>query len=382
MKQAVYIVDALRTPIGKLQGKLASYRPEDLVRPLINAFSQRHDVMWEDLEEVILGCANQAGEDNRNLARRVALLADFPPHVAGVTVNRLCASGTDAIIQAARMIALQEADFCLAGGVESMSRSPWVTHRYTEERVDSTIGWRFVHPDLSPRYAPLEMSETAEKLAQKLGISRTAQDAYAWQSRARYAEAAAAGLWAPEIVPLPPLSSDEQVRQLAPHVLAKMKGLVSGGQHVSIGNTARVGDGAALLLLASEAYVARHNLKPLARIEAWATAAVHPDDMGLAPIAATQKLLKRSALSLQNCTHIELSESFAVQTLACIEALQLPTARVNPQGGAIAMGNPTAMGSARLVVSLAHRLARTGGTGLASTCAGLGLGQSLFLRAV
>lgn len=378
-----YIIDAIRTPIGKMYGSLASVRPDDLAVALIyQILKQNPKVDQNDLADVLLGCANQAGEDNRNIARQAVLLANLPSHIPGGTINRLCASGMEAIQLAAKAIWLGEGDLYLAGGLESMSRSPFVENRTTGERVDSTIGWRFVNPKLAAYYEPLQMGETVELLANKHQISRQAQDSYAHQSRSNYQNAVAQNFWSTEICPINGLEKDEQHRILKKDTLSKLPPMVKNGSSITIGNSARGGDGAALLLVASEAYVQKHQLEPIAKIRSIALTATAPNDMGIAAVGATQLALKRANLELKDLDNVELSESFAAQVLASIEQLNLDQNIVNVDGGGISMGNPTGMGAARLVVTLVHRMRRdkTIRYGLATTGAGLGIGASMILE--
>lgn len=380
---SAYIIDAIRTPIGKMYGTLASTRPDDLIVALIQKILlQNPKVKPDDITDLLLGCANQAGEDNRNIARQAVLLANLPNHIPGGTLNRLCASGMEAIQLATKGVWLGEGDLYLAGGVESMSRSPFVESRVSGERVDSTIGWRFVNPKLSDYYQPLQMAETIELLAQKYQISRQAQDDYAELSRNNYQKALAQDFWSTEISPINGLERDEQHRILKTTTLSKLPAMVKNGRSVTIGNSARGGDGAALVLIASEAYVQKHQLQPLAKIRSMALTATNPNDMGIASVGATQLALKRANLDLKDLDNVELSESFAAQVLASIQELNLDKAIVNVNGGAISMGNPTGMGAARLVVTLANRMRKDTHIqyGLATTGAGLGIGASIILE--
>jgi acetyl-CoA acetyltransferase family protein len=385
--QNVYIVAAARTAVGRLQGSLSGIRPDDLLADLILKMLDRYPFLdVERLEGLLLGNANQAGEDNRNLARMGVLLSGLPVHVYASTINCLCASGMDAVIQAARALCLGEGELYLAGGLEVMSRSPFVRHRLTGEEVDSTLGWRFRNPRMEGLYVPHSMSKTAELLAERWQISRERQDAYAMASRKRFMEARAAGAFAKEILPveLPDgrlFEEDEQARVLSERAMGKLPAVVAEGRNVTLGNSARAGDGGALLALASEAYVERHGLVPLARVHAWATAAEHPDFMGLSPVAALRKALRYGGLSSDEIGLWELQEAFAVQLLACQQALRLPEGLLNPYGGAISIGNPLGMGAARLLVSLVHALVRGRSRFAAgATCAGLGIGAAVILE--
>lgn len=383
-----YIIAAQRSPIGKLQGSLRHLRPEDLVLGVLRQLRHQHAaVPWSLLQHFSLGCSNQAGEDNRNVARRSLLLSDLPLHIPATTLNSLCLSGVEAFQQSLRQLWLGEGDLFLAGGVESMSRSPYVRHRYSQEEVDSTIGWRFVHPKMAQHIPPLQMSETADFLARKLQISRQAQDAYTLASQQRYQKALRAGQWQAELAPLPKasgqwLQQDEYARQLTAATLQRLSPLHKGGS-VTLGNTARSGDGAALLLLASEDLVRRYALRPLARVVDQATSAVHPSEMSLAAVPAAQRIMARQNLAPQDLSFAELSESFALQTLALQQALGLSDAQVNPQGSALAIGNPVATGGVRMLVTAARRLARGQGTrALVAVSAGLGQGSALLLEKV
>lgn len=380
-----YIVAAQRSPIGKLQGALKHLRAEDLVLAVLKQLRHQHPAIpWQALQHFHLGCSNQAGEDNRNIARRIILLSDLPLQVPATTINSLCLSGLEAVQQSIRQVWLGEGDLFLAGGVESMSRSPYITHRYSEERVDSTIGWRFIHPKMGDKIPPLQMSETAEYIAQKLHISRQSQDNYTYHSQQRYQKALKKGLWQAEIAPLPKASGrwfyqDEYARQLSLATLERLPALHKGS--ISLGNTARSGDGAALLLIASEALVQRYALRPLAKIVDHAQSAVHPSEMSLAAVPAAQKILARQDWTSNSLSFAELSESFALQSIAMQQALEIEASKVNPQGGALAMGNPIATGGARMLVTAAHRLAREQNSrALVAVSAGLGSGAALLLE--
>ena len=385
--ETIYIIDALRTPIGKLYGALSHIRPDDLAALVVKKMIQRKQLDVNNIDGIILGCANQAGEDNRNIARMASFLAQLPYSTTAITINSLCSSGMEAIFAGLRQIALGEGHLYIAGGVESMSRSPMVTSRVDETTVDSTIGWRFVNPEMAPTCPPLSMPETAELLAQAHQINREQQDSYAFHSRQKYQKALEKEVWKDEITPITDSKnqvwkSDEQHRLLSLELLSKLPKLVASGQYISSGNAARIGDGAALVALASEQYVREHNIKPLAKVHAWSSASCHPNEMSLAAVAATKKLLNKTELKPKDLDWIEMSEAFAVQALACIEALELDPALVNPNGGALTMGNPISVGAARLVVSLAHEINRNNAIqrGLATTSAGLGTGSALILE--
>ena len=386
----IYVLHALRTPIGKLQGGLAHWRPDDLAAALIQALLRQAKVAPEHLDGILLGCANQAGEDNRNVARMASILSELPNTCTALTFNSLCSSGLESILAGIRRIALGEGDCYVAGGVESMSRAPWVRSRTTDEEVDSTIGWRFIHPQLPDACPPLSMSETAERVAQQHGIGRDALDAYAYESRQRYQAALDLDQWAPELLPLArakggaPLQRDEAHRLLRPAVLAKMPPLVAGGQHITAGNAARVGDGAAVVLLASAAYVERHGLTPMAQVLDWQSAAWDPVQMSYSAVVAAQRLLARHQILSQEWGIIHWSESFALQPLLGQQVLGLPAERINPKGGALSIGNPIAVGAARDVVSLVHQLPHlsTAQYGLSVTAGGLGTSAALLLKSL
>ena len=398
MNQA-FICAAVRTPIGRYGGQLSAVRPDDLAAIVLAHLVRAHPgVDWAALDDVVMGCANQAGEDNRNVARMAALLAGLPVDVPGVTVNRLCGSGMDAVATAARAIAAGEADLVLAGGVESMSRAPFVMGKATEafqrtaEVFDTTIGWRFVNRLMRERYGTDAMPETAENLAAEHGISRADQDAFALRSQEKAAAAIADGRMAEEIVPVDVpqrkgdpvrVERDEHPRATSPDKLAALRPIVRPDGTVTAGNASGVNDGAAALLLASEKACARHGLTPLARVVGAAAAGVPPRVMGIGPVPATRRLLERTRLALDAMDIIEANEAFAAQALACTRALGLADddPRVNPQGGAIALGHPLGMSGARLVATAAHQLARTGGRlALCTMCIGVGQGISMILE--
>lgn len=387
--QTIYIIDARRTPIGKLHGALSHIRPDDLASLVINDLTQNNAINKKEIDGIILGCSNQAGEDNRNIARMASLLAKLPYTATATTINSLCSSGMEAILSAIKNIALGDGDLYLAGGVESMSRSPMITSKIDQTTVDSLIGWRFVNPKMHSICPPYSMAKTAELLADNYSISRIAQDTYAYQSRQKYQVALEKAIWDAEISPIEDQKkklwrSDEQHRLLSLDLLTKLPKLVANGKYISAGNAARIGDGAALVALASEKYIKQHNIKPIAKIKSWASASCHPSEMSLSAVVATQKALNKVTLQAQDLDWVEMSESFAVQTLACIEALQLNPAKVNPNGGALTIGNPIAVSSARLVVTLAKEMERnkTIKNGLATTCAGLGTGAALILESI
>ncbi|MCS6896152.1 MAG: acetyl-CoA C-acyltransferase [Bacteroidia bacterium] len=394
--EAVYVVGGVRSPFGRYGGKLASVRPDDLIALLIQGLIARFpQVPPAAYDEVILGAANQAGEDNRNVARMAALLAGLPVDVPGVTVNRLCASGLEAIIQGARAIATGEAELVLAGGVESMSRAPFVLPKAevafsrNAEIYDTTIGWRFTNPRLAAHYPPFSMGETAENVAEKYHISREAQDAYALRSQQRYAKAKAQGFFIEELlsIPLPDgteLTEDEHPRpDTSLDKLAKLKPAFRAGGTVTAGNSSGINDGAAILLLAGEKALKTYELTPLARIVGASSAGVDPAYMGIGPVPATQKLLKRLHISLADIDLVELNEAFAAQVLACVQLLDMDESRLNIHGGAIAIGHPLGATGARLALTLTRSLhAYDRKYGLATLCVGVGQGVSLLLEKV
>ncbi|MCX7716954.1 MAG: 3-oxoadipyl-CoA thiolase [Candidatus Sumerlaeaceae bacterium] len=395
----VFICDAVRTPIGRYGGCLASVRADDLAAVPIHALTERNpDVDWPALDDVIMGCANQAGEDNRNVARMALLLAGLPESVPGCTVNRLCGSGMDAVAQGARAIAAGEAEIIIAGGVESMSRAPFVLAKATEpfsrnaEIYDTTIGWRFVNPRMKQLFGTDAMPETAENLTEEHKISREDQDKFALWSQQKCAAARADGRMAEEMVPVlipqrkgDPLSVelDEHPRETTLEKLAQLKPIVRPTGTVTAGNASGVNDGAAAVLLASESAAARFGLKPLVRVVGAAVAGVPPRTMGIGPVPATRKLLARLGLTLDDMQIIELNEAFAVQALACTRQLGLADddPRLNPQGGAIALGHPLGMSGARLVVTATHQLRRTRQRyALCTMCIGVGQGIAMVLE--
>ena len=395
-----FLLDGIRTPIGRFGGALAAVRPDDLAAHAIRGLLARHPGLDPAaIDEVILGCANQAGEDNRNVARMAALLAGLPVEVPGVTVNRLCASGLEAVAQGARAIATGEAELVVAGGVEGMSRAPFVIPKAEvafsrrAEIYDTTIGWRFVHPEMAARYGTDSMPQTADNVAEAYRVARADQDAFALRSQQRWAKAKAAGFFAGEILPVevpqpkgPPrrVELDEHPRpETTLESLARLPPLNGPGKTVTAGNASGVNDGAAALLLGSEAAAARLGLTPLARIAGAATAGVEPRIMGIGPVPATRKLLGRLGLELGQVDLVELNEAFAAQVLACLRQLGLhdEEERVNPNGGAIAMGHPLGMSGARLVLTAARELARRGGRrALCTACVGVGQGVALLLE--
>ena len=396
-----FICDAVRTPIGRYGGALAKVRTDDLAALPIKALVARNPkVDWEKLEEVYYGCANQAGEDNRNVARMALLLAGLPASVPGVTINRLCASGLEAVGTAARAIRAGEMDFAIAGGVESMTRAPFVQGKAQEafaraaEIYDTTIGWRFVNPLMKSQYGIDSMPETAENVAEEFQITRADQDAFALRSQQRAAAAVASGYFAQEIVAVEiagrkgevvKVDKDEHPRETTLEQLAKLKPFVRNPGTITAGNASGVNDGAAALIIASETAVKAHGLTPRARILGAASAAVPPRIMGIGPVPATRKLMARLGHKIDDYAVIELNEAFAAQSLACLRQLGLADdgPQVNPHGGAIALGHPLGMSGARLALTVAHGLEESGGKlGLATLCVGVGQGVSLALERV
>lgn len=398
MSQAAFICDAVRTPIGRYGGALSTVRADDLAAIPIRALMGRNpSVDWRSLDEVYLGCANQAGEDNRNVARMAALLAGLHVEVPGTTINRLCASGMDAVGAAARAVASGELNLTLAGGVESMSRAPFVmakpevAFQRTASLQDTTIGWRFVNPKMQETYGIDSMPETAENVAREENISRADQDAFAWRSQMRATAAHESGYFAEEIVPVLVhrkgssclVEKDEHPRgDTTLEVLANLRTLSVGGT-VTAGNAAGINDGAAALIVASENAAKTHGLKPRARILGMASAGVPPRVMGMGPVPAIRKLVARLGMTLDAFGVIELNEAFASQALACLRQLGVPddAKRVNANGGAIALGHPLGMSGARLVLTTVHQMELTGSQfGLATMCVGVGQGVAIALE--
>jgi 3-oxoadipyl-CoA thiolase len=396
-----FICDAIRTPIGRYGGALATVRPDDLAAIVLRELLRRNSSLDPAaVDDVILGCANQAGEDNRNVARMAALLAGLPVDVPGVTLNRLCGSGLDAVASAARMIIAGDADLVLAGGVESMSRAPYVMSKGAVpfardvQMFDTTIGWRFVNPALKQAYGTDSMPETGENVAADFGISREDQDRFALRSQQRALSAQAAGFFVPEIVPVSVpgkrgqatvVSSDEHPRETSLDALAKLPTPFRAGGTVTAGNASGVNDGACALVVAGNDAVKRHGLKPRARIIGTAVAGIAPRIMGVGPIAATRKLLSRLKLTLKDIDVIELNEAFASQALAVLRELGIPddAAHVNAQGGAIALGHPLGASGARLVTTAINQLERGGGRrSLCTMCIGVGQGIAMVIERV
>lgn len=395
------ICDAVRTPFGRYGGALSGIRPDDLAAvPLRALLARNASVNWPALDDVVLGCANQAGEDNRNVARMAVLLAGLPVDVPGGTLNRLCGSGLDALASAARAIRSGEADLMIAGGVESMSRAPYVISKSDSafarnvQMFDTTIGWRFVNPVLRDLYGVDSMPETGENVAAEFSITRADQDAFALRSQQRALAAQASGVFAEEIVAvtLPTrkgepvtVTRDEHPRETSLEALARLPTPFRAGGTVTAGNASGVNDGACALLLASEAAVKEYALNPIARVVGAAVAGVAPRIMGIGPVPATRKLLGRLGLAIEQMDVVELNEAFASQSLAVLRQLGLPddAAHVNPHGGAIALGHPLGASGARLATTAARQLARSGGRyALCTMCIGVGQGIAMVIERV
>jgi acetyl-CoA C-acetyltransferase/acetyl-CoA acyltransferase len=394
-----FLVGGVRTPIGRYGGALAPVRPDDLAAHVVGELARRHpSVDWAAVDDVVLGCANQAGEDNRNVARMAALLAGLPDTVPGTTVNRLCGSGLDAVAYAARAIRAGEADLFVAGGVESMSRAPFVmpkattAYSRTAEMYDTTLGWRMVNPTMQRMFGTDSMPETAENVAAEFGVERAAQDEFALRSQQRAAKAQANGRLAREIVPVTiparrgpatVVDADEHPRDTTLDKLAALPTPFREGGTVTAGNSSGVNDGAAALLIASEDAVDRYGLRPLARITGAAAAGVPPRLMGVGPVPATRRLLDRSGLGAADLDLVELNEAFAAQALAVLREMGLPddAEHVNPNGGAIALGHPLGMSGARLALTAALELRdRDARRALCTMCVGVGQGISVLLE--
>jgi 3-oxoadipyl-CoA thiolase len=397
-----FICDGMRTPIGRYGGSLAKVRTDDLAAVPIKAMMDRNPKTdWSRLDDVYYGCANQAGEDNRNVARMALLLAGLPPTIPGITLNRLCASGLNAVGAAAQAIKAGEIDFAIAGGVESMTRAPFVTGKAqeafsrTNETFDTTIGWRFVNPLMKAQYGVDQMAETAENVAEDYQVARKDQDAFAWRSQQRAGKGIKEGFFVGEIAPVEVpggrggptvVDKDEHPRpQTTLDDLAKLKTPFRTPGTVTAGNASGVNDGAAALLVASEAAVKEHGLTPFARVTGMASAGVSPRVMGIGPVPSTRKLMERLGLKISDFDVIELNEAFAAQALACLRQLGLPddAEHVNAYGGAIALGHPLGASGARLVLTATHQLTLNGGKrALATMCVGVGQGVSLALERV
>ncbi len=401
IKQDVFIVDAIRTPVGRYGGSLSGIRADDLAAMPLKALLQRNPAVDPSaIDEVMMGCANQAGEDNRNVARMALLLAGLPYTVPGVTLNRLCGSGMDAVGTAARAIAAGEADLVIAGGVESMSRAPYVMEKPSQafarspQLYDTTLGWRFVNNAMEKQYGVDSMMQTAENVATELQISREDQDLFAFRSQSKAAEAQKQGVFTEELLPVviprrkqePILFDRDEHPRLSPtEVLATLKPLTGSEGTITAGNSSGINDGSAALLIASGEAVNRLNLIPVARILGMTTAGVPPRMMGLGPVPATQILLKKTGLSLDQFSIIELNEAFAAQALGCLREMGIDDddPRVNPWGGAIALGHPLGMSGARLVTTAMHQLNKAGkGMALCTMCIGVGQGIAMAIEKV
>ena len=395
-----WIIDAVRTPIGRYGGALASIRPDDLAAAVLQAIIDRSGIDPGLVEDVILGCANQAGEDNRNVARMALLLAGLPVEVAGLTVNRLCGSGLQAINTAAHAIAVDDGDVFIAGGVESMTRAPYVMakpeaafDRGPRELHDTTLGWRFVNPRLAARHYPFSMGETGENVAERWGVSRERQDAFALESQQRAVAAIEAGRFDEQLVPIevpqrkgdPVLvTRDEHPRaDTSMDALARLRPAFRDGGTVTAGNSSGINDGASAVLVVEATRARGLGLRPMARVIATAVAGVDPAVMGIGPVPAVRKALARAGLEVGDLDVVELNEAFASQSLVCIDELGLDPAKVNPNGGAIALGHPLGSSGARLMTMLVHELRRTDGRfGLATMCIGVGQGIATIVERI
>ncbi len=401
MTKEVFICDAVRTPVGRYAGGLASVRPDDLAALTLKALLKRNPgIKPEAIDDVMLGCANQAGEDNRNVARMALLVAGLPDSVPGMTINRLCGSGMDAVGTAARAIKAGEADLIFAGGVESMSRAPFVMGKSetafgrAPELFDTTLGWRFINPELDKIYGTDSMMQTAENIADMLNISREDQDAFAFRSQQKAADAQQYGLYEDEIIDvvIPQrkgepivITTDEHPRLSSIEKLANLRVLTRKDGTITAGNASGINDGAAALIIASAEAVKRFNLNPIARISGMSVAGVPPRIMGMGPVPATKKLLARLGLSLSDFQLLELNEAFAAQALGCLRQLEIPDddPRVNPLGGAIALGHPLGMSGARLLTTATYQLKRNDlNKALCTMCIGVGQGIATVIESV
>jgi 3-oxoadipyl-CoA thiolase len=395
-----WIVEAVRTPVGRYGGALSSVRPDDLAAAAIRAVVDRSGIDPALIEDVILGCANQAGEDNRNVARMALLLAELPVEVGGLTVNRLCGSGLQAINSAAHAIAVGDGDVFIGGGVESMTRAPYVMakpaaafDRGDREMFDSTLGWRFVNPALAALHYPYSMGETAENVAERWSVDREAQDAFALASQQKAIAAIEAGRFDDQIVPIPipqkkggpmMIERDEAPRaDTSAEALARLRPVFREGGTVTAGNSSGINDGASAVLVVEAERARALGLRPLARVVSTAVAGVDPAIMGYGPVPATRKALQRAGIEAADLDLIELNEAFASQSIVCIDELGLDPARVNVNGGAIALGHPLGMSGSRLITMLTHELRRTGGRyGLATMCIGVGQGIATVVERI
>ena len=396
--QTVYVVDTIRTAIGKFGGSLSGVRPDDLLAHVISVLVKRNaGIDVNAIEDVIAGAANQSGEDNRNVARMAALLAGLPPSVAGNTVNRLCASGLQAIMDCTRAIACGDGELMIACGVESMSRAPYVLPKSTtafgreQQIADTTLGWRFVNKRLAEMYFPYSMGETAENVAKRWNISRHAQDGFAFASQQKYEQAFAANKWVDEITPIQvqigkevfDFDKDEHPRLSSLEKLGQLKAAFAKDGTVTAGNSSGINDGAAAMLLASENAVKKYGLQPMAKIVSMAVAGVDPAIMGIGPVPATNKALQRAGLLVADLDLIELNEAFASQSIACIHDLGLDLEKVNVNGGAIALGHPLGCSGVRISTTLLHEMKRRKAKyGLATMCVGVGQGAAIIYESL
>ena len=396
--QTVYVVDTIRTAIGKFGGSLSGVRPDDLLAHVISVLVKRNaSIDIDAIEDVIAGAANQSGEDNRNVARMAALLAGLPPSVAGNTVNRLCASGLQAIMDCTRAIACGDGELMIACGVESMSRAPYVMPKSTsafgreQQIADTTLGWRFVNKRLAEMYFPYSMGETAENVAKRWNISRHAQDGFAFASQQKYEQAFAANKWVDEITPIQvqigkevfDFDKDEHPRLSSLEKLGQLKAAFAKDGTVTAGNSSGINDGAAAMLLASENAVKKYGLQPMAKIVSMAVAGVDPAIMGIGPVPATNKALHRAGLQVADLDLIELNEAFASQSIACIHDLGLDLEKVNVNGGAIALGHPLGCSGVRISTTLLHEMKRRKAKyGLATMCVGVGQGSAIIYESL
>lgn len=397
MKRA-YVVDAARTAVGKFGGTLASQRPDDLAAEVIKSLMDRNpSIDPSDIEDVLLGAANQAGEDNRNVARMSLLLAGLPHTVPGLTINRLCASSLQAIADVSKNIAVGYGDVYLAGGVESMSRAPFVLSKSeiafsrTNKIYDTSIGWRFINPKLSKMYHPYAMGETAENIVEKYQISRVEQDEFAHHSQLKYQNAYDSGKFSEEIIPISiprkkqddlVFNKDEHPRLSSVEVLSNLKPAFKDGGSVTAGNSSGVNDGSAALVIVSEDALKRYNLEPIAEVVSSAAVGVSPDIMGIGPVNATNKALKRAGISIKDIDLVELNEAFAAQSIACIRDLELNPEIINVNGGSIAIGHPLGASGARIVSTLVHEFKRRKSAkyALATMCVGVGQGVAVIFK--
>lgn len=391
-----YICDGVRTPFGKFGGGLAKVRADDLAAiPLSHLMKRNPSIDFGSIDEVILGCANQSGEDNRNVARMALLLAGLPVSVPGITVNRLCASGLEAIAYASRNIRLGESNLVMAGGVESMTRAPYVIGKSEtafgriQKLEDTTMGWRFINPLMKDKYGVDTMPQTGERVAKEFNISREAQDAFAYRSQQRYAKALESGLFKEEICSVQvndqTIEQDEHPRSTSMEALAKLKGIVEIGGTVTAGNSSGINDGSVGMLIASDEAIKKYNLRPIARIIGSQAAGVRPNIMGIGPVPAVNKLLTLNNLKISNIDVIELNEAFASQAVAVLRSLSLPEDGdfINPNGGAISLGHPLGASGARITLHAALELKRRGGRyAIATMCVGVGQGSAILLERV